>query len=199
MRYSRTTTSVALLLTLLLTASAARAQTSVTKVAIANPVKIFNDIKETNDLKAKMQSEQKTIEATDITKRTQLNDLKAARDALKPDSPQYAQKNKELLDASIQYEVWGRMTQMDIQRQQKQQIKTLYDKIRGSIAEVATRRGVDLVIAEQGVDLPADLEQINMDQLKLLINQRNVLFNSALVDISPEVITSMDAKYSAGK
>jgi Skp family chaperone for outer membrane proteins len=198
MRFDRTTASIALLLALFLTASA-RAQTAVAKVAIANPVRIFNDIQETQDLKAKMQSEQKTIGAAADQKKLAITDLRAQRDSLKADSPQYAQKNKELLEASIQFEIWGRMTQMDVERQQKQQIKVLYDKIRGAIAEVATRRGIELVIAEQGVDLPADLEQINMDQLKLLINQRNILFNSALVDISPEVITTMDAKYKAGK
>jgi Skp family chaperone for outer membrane proteins len=190
---------VAVLLTILLSGSIALGQASISKVAIANPVKIFNDIRETNDLKARMQNDQKTIEAEELRRRTALNDLKAQRDALKADSPQYAEKNKKLLEASIDYEVWGRLTQLEIQRQQKQQIKTLYDKIRTSIAEVAIKKNIELVIAEQGVELPADLEQINMDQLKVLINQRNVLYNTALVDISADVIATMDAKYTTGK
>jgi Skp family chaperone for outer membrane proteins len=197
MRNARTTACVALFITALLPALV-RAQASISKVAIANPVKIFNDIAETNDLKARMQSDQKNIEAEELRRRTQLNDLKAQRDALKPDSPQYAEKNKALLDASIQYEVWGRLTNMEIQRQQKQQIKTLYDKIRSAIAEVAVKKNIELVLAEQGIDLPADLEQINMDQLKVLINQRNVLYNTALVDISADVVATMDLKYKSG-
>jgi len=203
MRFSRTNIpaaaiAVAMLLGLGL-ASPSHAQTTISKVAIANPVKIFNDIKETNDLKAKMESDRKTLEATDLAKRTKLNDLKTARDALKPDSPQYAARNQELLQASIDYEVWGRLTQMDIARQQKQQIKTLYDKIRQTITEVATKKGVELVIAEQGQGLPADLEPLTVDQLKMLISQQNVLFNTALVDISPEVTAAMDAKYTTNK
>jgi Skp family chaperone for outer membrane proteins len=198
MRTARTTACVALLL-MFGSASIVSAQASISKVAIANPVKIFNDIQETNDLKARMQSDQKNIEAENLRRQTQLNDLKAQRDSLKPDSPQYAEKNKALLDASIQYEVWGRLTNMEIQRQQKQQIKSLYDKIRGAIAEVAIKKNIELVLAEQGVDLPADLEQINMDQLKLLINQRNVLYSTQLVDISADVIATMDLKYKAGK
>ncbi|HEY7090647.1 MAG TPA: OmpH family outer membrane protein [Tepidisphaeraceae bacterium] len=204
MRFARITTTASICAAMLLAlsplmTSSAHAQAPVTKVAIANPVKIFNDIQETGDLKAKMEADRKTLEATDLQKRTKLNDLKTARDALKPDSPQYADRNKELLQASIDYEVWGRLTQADIQRQQKQQIKSLYDKITGVVAEVATKRGIDLVVAEQRPEFPPDLDQLNLDQLKLLINQRNVLFNTALVDISPEVITTMDAKYKAGK
>jgi Skp family chaperone for outer membrane proteins len=207
MRFARLTTTTttasicaaALLALSSFMTSAARAQAPITKVAIANPVKIFNDIQETNDLKAKMESDRKSLEATDLQKRTKLNDLKTARDALKPDSPQYGDRNKELLQASIDYEVWGRLTQADIQRQQKQQIKSLYDKITAAITEVAIKRGIELVIAEQRPEFPPDLDQLNLDQLKLLINQRNVLFSTALVDISPEVITTMDAKYKSGK
>jgi len=78
-------------------------------------------------------------------------------------------------------------------------MKTLFDKITNSTAEVATQRGIDLVIAEQRPEFPDSLDQLNVDQLRVLINQRNVLFNSAAADISNEIIAAMDAKYKTGK
>lgn len=199
MRFARLTAGVASLALTLLVIAPASAQTSISKVAIANPAKIFNALQETNDLKAKLENERKTIEATDLEKRTKIRDLQAQRDALKPDSPQYAERNEELLKASIDYEVWKQLTNAHMQRNQKLQIKSLYDKITNSIAEVGTQRGVDLVIAEQRPEIPADLDQINIQQLQLLIAQRNIMFNTALVDLSDAVVAAMDAKYKAGK
>jgi Skp family chaperone for outer membrane proteins len=184
---------------LLLGATPAAAQTTVAKVAVANPAKIFNDIQETKDLKAKMENERKTLEAAELEKRTKLRDLQAQRDALKPDSADYARLNKDLLQATIEFEVWGRMQQADVQRQQKMQMKSLFEKIALAVGQVATQRGIDLVIAEHKPEFPENLDQINVDQLRMLINQRNVLFSGATVDISNEVIAAMDKKYKTGQ
>ncbi len=197
MRFTHLT--AALVLAAMLTAVPARAQTSAGKIAIANPAKIFNEIQETKDLKAKMESERKTLEATELEKRQKLKDLQTQRDTLKPDSPQYGELNKQLVQASIDFEVWGRIQQAEIQRAQKQQMKSLFEKITAGVAEVATQRGLDLVIAEQRPEFPDNLDQLNVDQLRGLINQRNVLFSSAAIDVSSEVTAAMDAKYKAGK
>jgi Skp family chaperone for outer membrane proteins len=192
-------TAVLVLTAMMIAAAPARAQTGNVKIAIANPAKIFNDIQETKDLKAKMESERKTLEATELEKRQKLKDLQTQRDTLKPDSPQYGELNKQLVQASIDFEVWGRIQQAEIQRMQKQQMKSLFDRITAGVAQVATQRQLDLVIAEQRPEFPDNLDQLNVDQLRALINQRNVLFSSPVVDISSEVIAAMDAAYKAGK
>jgi len=186
-------------LTLMLLSPPAAAQTPAAKVAIANPARIFNEIQETKDLKAKMESDRKTLEATELEKRTQLRDLTAQRDALKPDSQAYAELNQRLLQASIEFEVWGRMQQAEVQRRQKQQMVALFNKITAAVAKVAAQQGIDLVIAEQRPEIPDNLDPVDINVLRNLINQRNVLFNSPAVDLSDKVIATMDADYKAGK
>jgi outer membrane protein len=184
---------------MLLSPLPAAAQTPAAKVAIANPARIFNEIQETKDLKAKMESDRKTLEATELEKRTQLRDLTAQRDALKPDSQAYAELNQKLLQASIEFEVWGRMQQAEVQRRQKQQMVALFNKITAAVAKVATQQGIDLVIAEQRPEIPDNLDPVDINVLRNLINQRNVLFNTPAVDLSDKVIATMDADYKAGK
>jgi Skp family chaperone for outer membrane proteins len=75
----------------------------------------------------------------------------------------------------------------------------IFNKITAAIQEVATAKGIDLVLAEQKPEFPPNLDQINADQLRVLINSQNVLFNSPQVDISTDVIAAMDAKYKSGK
>jgi len=169
------------------------------KIATVNAAKVFNEIQETKDLKSKMENEQKTLQSQDLEKNTKLKDLKAARDALKVDAPQYEDANKQLMQAAVDYEVWQRIQTANIQRMQKQQMLLIFNKITNTVAEVATQKGLDLVIAEQRPEIPENLDAVNVDQLRLLINQRNVLFSQPTVDASNDVIAAMDAKYKAGK
>lgn len=170
------------------------------KVAIANTAKILNDIQETKDLNQKISNDLKALDAERQLRQQKVTDAQAARDQLKPDVPQWADKNNEFLRLRIEFEIWAQMQQLNLQTQQKQQMKILFNKITQSVSEIATQKGIDLVLAEQKVEIPENLDQINVDQLKAVIGQRNVLFvNSSTVDITNDVITSMDAKYKAGK
>jgi Skp family chaperone for outer membrane proteins len=174
-------------------------QASAQKIATVNAAKVFNEIQETKDLKSKMENDQKNLQATDLQKKTQLKDLQSARDALKPEAPDYDKANQALMQAAVDYEVWQRIQGANIQRQQKEQMLKIFNKITTAVSQVATQKGLDLVVAEQRPEIPDNLDQINVDQVRLLINQRNVLFSTPNVDISTEVIAAMDAAYKAGK
>ena len=169
------------------------------KIATVNAARVFNEIQETKDLKAKMENDQKTLQQQDLEKKTKLKDLQSARDALKPDAPQYSDANKALMQAAVEYEVWQRIQGADIQRVQKTQMIAIFNKITTTVTEVAQQKGLDLVLAEQKPEIPDNLDQINVDQVRLLINQRNVLYSTPAVDVSDAVIAAMDAKYKAGK
>src|SRR3954454_1103748 len=75
-------------------APAAPGQTSSAKIAVANPARIFNEIQETKDLKALIESKTKNLEQDRFTREQKLKDLKALRDQLKPDAPQYADRDR---------------------------------------------------------------------------------------------------------
>lgn len=168
------------------------------KLAIANPAKILNDIQETKDLNQKIQNDIKTLEAESQARQEKLKGLQAARDALKTDSPQYAERNKELLQGSIELQTWGQLQDANLKREQKLQMRSLFNKITQTVAEVATQKGIDLVLAEQRPELPENIDGLDMNQLRGLILQRNVLFSTATTDITADVIAALDAKYKAG-
>jgi Skp family chaperone for outer membrane proteins len=121
------------------------------KVAVANPVRIFNELQETKDLRAKLDQDQKN----------------------------------------------AGLTPAELQRAQKEAMASLYAKISDATAKVARDRGLDLVLAEQNPQLPQNLDQINPDQLRTLIGQRNVLFSSKAYDLSDAIILTMNIEYQA--
>ena len=175
----------------------ARAQTQ--KVATTNVMKVFNEIQETKDLNAKMQNEVKNVDAQNQEKKLKLRDLQSARDALKQDSPQYETKSQELTQAIIEYQAWFQITQANLARTQKLQTLQLFNKIQAAVAEVATQKGVDLVLAEQRPELPENFEQLKVEEVRSWITARNVLYMNNAIDISSDVITNLDQKYKSGK
>jgi Skp family chaperone for outer membrane proteins len=174
----------------------ASAQNAQIKIAVANPSSILMNLQETKDMQARLDQEKKTLGNIELDKRAKIKDLTSARDALKPDAPQYAEKNKELQAAQVDLEVWGRIMQADGQRSFKTQLKTLYDKVTAGIADVAAEKHIDLVLAEIKPEIPDNLEQVNPDQLRALMTQRNILFVASQLDITNEVVAAMDARYA---
>ena len=168
------------------------------KVATANPARIFNEIQETKDLQTKFNADLGSLNEQRKQKELQINDTKAARDSLKPDTAQWAERNKELVRLAVEYEAWQKIVQADLERQQKLQMKAIFDRITESIGQVASARQIDLVIAEVRPELPDNIDQINTNDLRARLISRNVLFSVPQVDISNDVIAAMDARYKGG-
>lgn len=186
---------IALLVAVMAFVSAGAMAADAPKVAIADPARIFSEMQELKDLRAKMDSDRKLLEGMDSEKRQSLQALKASRDALKSGTPQFQEKNADLRKAAIEYEAWSKISQADYQREQKNQMRSLYEKIEKTIGEVAKQKGFDLVIADHRPELPEELDQMNMDQIRGLINARTVLYSNEKVDISADVLAVLDANY----
>lgn len=169
------------------------------RVGVANAARIFNEMQETRDLQQQLEQERKKMEETIRQKRGQLQALREARDQLKPDSPQYQERNRELLNATVEFETWGRLMQAEIQRTQKQRMVNLFEKIEAAVEAVAKQHGLELVLAQHATELPADLDEISIDQVRAIINQRNVLYASEAVDLTEEVLAHLDAQYKSGR
>jgi len=189
---------IATLAVALMTANAS-AQIQPTKVAIANPAKIFQELKETGDLRKAMEAKETQVKNTQFEKQQKIKDLQARRDQLKPDSAGYAEANRDLMQAAVDYEVWGKMIQMEVQNEQKRQLLGIFTRITNAVSEVATAKGIDLVVTDQRPEIPENLDQVNVDQLRGLINSRNVLFFKPQIDISADVVAALNAKYEKGQ
>lgn len=165
------------------------------KIAIANTGRIFNEMQETKDLKASLEGEHGRLKAQEDERRKELEKLQNDRNQLKQDTPQWEELNNKLMDAVLEFQLWGQKTKARAERDQKRQLKQLFDHIEVAVGEVAKRDGYDLVIAEQRPELPENLDQVNFDTLRAMINSRNVLYAASKADISDAVIALLDAKH----
>ncbi len=185
-----------ILLAILGLALPARAQNAGgTKVAVVNLNKVFNTIDEVKALNEKLQKDKEDYDRQQKLRTTEIEKIQNELDQLRPDSQQYDDKNKELLKAKADLQAWYEVMNVDLQHRKKVQMKTLVDKIQDSVGDVAQQLGYDLVISDQSVELPANLELVTWDQLRALINQRNILYAAKGVDITDKVIIQLNAKY----
>lgn len=188
------TSFVAVVVAALLLPGVARAQEAL-RIAIVNPARVFTDMQETKDLKQKMEAEARAIRDEEERRAKDVEEARKRRNLFNPGTAEYNEANKALVEKAIALQTWRQLIQADLQRQQKDQMRTLFLKIEKATKELGEARKFDLVLVDQRADLPADLEQIDVNQLRMLINQRTVLFSSAKLDLTDEVVKKLDAEY----
>src|SRR5689334_20675991 len=179
-----------------LPAQIAGAQTRDAKIVVANTVRIFNEMEESRALNVSLQNELNNLKNTSSLKKTEIDNLKNDLTKFKSDHPQYKEITDKILQKSIEYETWGRLTEADLSRRQKLQMKQLYDKIEAAVKDLAGQRKYDVVISQQNLDFPPlDNPQVTVDNVKATINQHNMLFVNPEFDITNQVIAILDQKY----
>ena len=172
------------------------ADSAATKVGVVNLGKVFNALQQTKDVKAKLESDQRSLKALVDGHQQELNSLKQQRDAtLKPDSPQYDDMTTQLEQKSIQYDTELKIKQLDLQRAQSRQLKAIFDLIEATVTDMAKQRGLDVVLTENRPDFPPNVQDMAPDALSNLINQRNMIYVAPTVDMTNDAVTALDAKY----
>jgi len=172
------------------------------RIGTVNTAKVFQEMMETKDLRQKMDSDAKAIKDEGERRENALKELQKKRDLFNEGSTDYDKANKDLVEQAIATRAWQELTKAEVLRQQKMQMRNLFNKIEDATKDVATAKKLDLVFVDQKLELPNDaktMEQITADQLRQLINQRTIIFNNGRLDITNEVLAAVDAKYKEKK
>jgi outer membrane protein len=181
-----------------LSAPNTHAQAADAKIVVANTVRVFNEMEESKALNVSLQNELNNLKNESTQRKTAIDNLKNDLTRFKPDNAQYNEISKQILQKQIEYENWGRLTEADLARRQKQQMKALFDKIETAVSDVAKQRGYDIVVAQQNLEFPPlENPQVTVDSVKATINQHNMLFVNPKFDITAEVIATLDQRYKA--
>jgi Skp family chaperone for outer membrane proteins len=169
----------------------------VPKIATVNLVRVFGEMQETKDLQQKMDAERKSLEDEKANREKQLNEIKQQRTLFTEGSEDFNKKNKELIDKMVSLKAWQELVNYDQLRQRKAQFKGLFDKIEQVTKEIAEQRKIDIVLVEHRPDWPSGeiMEQLNLEQVRGVINQRTVIYNNGKFDITADVVTALDKKY----
>jgi Skp family chaperone for outer membrane proteins len=178
---------------------AAYAQSEPGRVAVVDTNKVFLQLDETKALQQKLDTQRQALEKEQADRTEALNAMKGRHENIKKGTPQYADDENKILMATLDLQVWTELQKAKHERSMKLQMKSLLDKIQSSVADIATQRGYNLVLARQAAEIPKDLDTLSIDQLQGLIARQNVLFVAKGDDISDLVISDLNARHVAGK
>ena len=177
---------------------ATRAQDAAARIGVCNPARVFQNMDERKAVEDRLRSQREGIRNEAQKMQLEIQEIERQLRELKPDSLQAQEKQNQLMDKAVRFEVFAKVKDAEMQRVEKEQIKVLFDKIADACKTVATQRKLDLVLAERRPEIPGDMRQMNADQLRALLSQRDVLFiDSAKADITDAVTAELNRQFAA--
>lgn len=171
---------------------------AVARVAIANPSRIFTEMQETKALRDKLEITRKDLLGQETQLRNDIETLINQRAQTNPNHPNYKALTTQIDEAKAKLQLWGMTTKARVEREQKEMIKTLYDKIEAATAEVAQKNGVDIVIADGRSEI-TNVDEIPPDELRRSLNSRTILYGNPAFDLTDKVLVLLDARFAQDK
>ena len=158
---------------------------------------VFHKMSETNKVNTDIANKRKN-QLDALEKRKQdLQARVAQRNDFKQGSARWQEETDKIDRESADLDVSARVAQIQLEREQKQAIKMLFDKIEKACQQVAQQNNLDLVLADRKVDFVGpDLDGVPRDRLTDLLGQRSVMYKSNKADITAEVLTLLDAQFA---
>lgn len=167
------------------------------KVGVVNPSRILREMKETKDVELSLQAERDALQAQANEKTQKIAKLEQDRSQVKPDAPQWAELNRQIVNLRSELEGWSKNAQEDLGRKMRDQSLKLYNKIREAINETAKADNLDLVLSEQSEMPEQDLARIPpMQLLGALFTNKQVIYRKDSLDITDKVIAKLDSAYT---
>jgi Skp family chaperone for outer membrane proteins len=177
-------------------AAPARAQSG-PKIGVVNVAVVSSKIQELKEFAARIQNEQQLLDASVKGHQAQLSMMQEKLNNLKPDSDAFDTQLADAQKTGLQFQMDDQLRKADLLREVNKQNKSLFLEVQQVVADIAKKKGLDLVIVEPEVRLPTSVQNVDPQQLNNLISQKTVLYASPNIDLTDEVATALDAQYKA--
>ena len=118
-------------------------------------------------------------------------DIKALDEDMKTrkfGSEDYFKLEREIIEKQTALKAKDAFYQEDFDRRQRRWIENLFQKILSVSADVAQKKGLDMVLAKEEFDFPSR----SASDLLLTIKTGKVLYHNPKLDITDEVLTALD-------
>jgi Skp family chaperone for outer membrane proteins len=168
----------------------AEAEVAPAKIAVCNVTKVITNCQKFKDWQAEKQEEIKQIDA-------ELNamqeDLAALNENLKirtPGSEDHAKLMKEFIEKKAAYQAKDAGSKELWDAQREQWTEMLYQQLLGVIDEIATKKGYDIVLASEDLNLSDPMRP----EITQTIVTKKILYHKMKFDITEEVLAALNAK-----
>lgn len=168
--------------------AASGTQIAPAKVAVVDVTKVLQNSKKHKAWQDKMTAEETQMKAEFQKDKKALESIQANMDVLKPGTPDYVNTMKEFLDKKGLLEAKDKFYQEKVNLEMQQWTEGLYVQMLDITKKIAQQKGLDLVLAQEELDVPA----ASLRDFMLNIRTKKVLYAAEQMDITDEVLTALD-------
>jgi Skp family chaperone for outer membrane proteins len=166
-------------------------------IAAIDLERIYGQLDERTSLDAELQQMVTNLENQRDTLETRVKDLQdeLGEGVLTPGTDQYKSLETEYIQASLDLRVLVDFAALRVDERKAKVLSDLYAKIKLEAAALAKANGYDMVLVDDSL---AAMQQGNEQDITRQISARRMLYMSPEIDITDELIASMNASYGAG-
>lgn len=163
------------------------------KVATLNVMAAINRLQQQTDLTEELKKIQERLEAENNQRRQKLDAMQAALDALNPEDPAAKDKQREFLQAQIDYKNWLDINDATLKREVGVWTVQLYKELLKATQVIAAQGGYELVLYRDEFEAPS----MDPEQIRAVMRDRKVIYANNAIDITQTVQDKMNADYRA--
>ena len=170
-----------------------KGDTTSSKVGTVSILKVFRNCKRSAAHRSKLITEQSRIRVEFEKLATQLQAEEDGLRALKPDSSDYVEQRKEIINKRASLEAQQEFNKEQIILKEYKLSKEIYQDILRITSELAEEKGLELVLEKSvGVSDEIDNLVLGVNGIEQTIRTHKVLYNGGCMDITDEVIAWLD-------
>jgi len=158
------------------------------KIGLISVSRALRDCKATATFGAKAKAEAEQMAANERTLNDEINVLTGGVRALVPGTPDYMAQYKLLVQKQAELKAIQEFNREQRSVSQRVWAEKVYKEILRLTKEVASAKGLDLVLERSEPDFPIK----NADQLMMTLSTNKVLYGGGCLDITDEVIAELD-------
>jgi len=158
------------------------------KIGVVNVTDVLENSQKHKDWQAKMQKERARMEGEFEKLKAELEAMQANLKILSPGSADYLKTQSELLEKKAVMQAKDDFYRTKVEAEMQQWTELLYQKMLTVTEQVARQKGLDMVISDESLDLPAP----SLRDFMLTIKTKKMIYHNPNYDITTAVLEALN-------
>ncbi|MBM4017096.1 MAG: OmpH family outer membrane protein [Planctomycetes bacterium] len=184
-----------------LLAGAAAPAAAELKAGVIDTVYVVNEYARTKDANEDLKNEMDALRAATEPRLKAVQQMQLRRDGFNRGSDEWKRANEEFRQAQVQLQAWSALEQARIEEKHRDVLLDMYRQIATVSARLAREKGLDIVFTKAFLAPPQiDVNEAQgLEDLKQRIMNQRVLYPTNIVDLTQDVLRTMNAEYKPKK
>lgn len=158
------------------------------KIGVVNVTDVLENSQKHKDWQTKMQKERAQMEGEFEKLKAELEAMQANLKILSPSSADYLKTQSDLLEKKAVMQAKDDFYRTKVEAEMQQWTESLYQKMLTVVEQVAKQKGLDMVISDESLDLPAP----SLRDFMLTIKTKKMLYHNPNYDITTAVLEALN-------